>query len=551
MLLALGDQATVARVHAAAARAGARVDRPGDHELLGDAGGGAYSRGPRGFVAHDGKLACGLEDGGIWVESSGCGGRSTFAWQAAGAWVVSSSLGVLARVVRELHGTVTVDAGWLAGRLAYAPFVRTESPYREVLALPAATRSELSPGASARFRAIAPPVPKATTIADVEDALDRVVRRYAAKGARSAVLTGGIDSCVIAGLVAQHAPTTLVCADVDHESADRPYVELLAAHLGVPVELVEPREVQLPDDLTLAGAPLLWPMSPHIHAMFRRARHAHATSVLTGLGGDELFEGTARSAGNLLRKAHPLEAAARALATAEPGPFGKARALALDMVWSATRAALPMGLRRAIARVAPSEPCSWMRSSVRAIAAEATERARVVVPRWEASPQQKIERVWSWEHLDIYAFDGATFEHESGLPRLDPYLDPELVTAWAGLPEEDLRTDGVPRAVLRNHARARLPERVRTRRDKAWFEPALCRVLGAASRAAWKSLGDMTALADLELVEPKGFAAELAPFLDDPAAHPEGWLRLWPALACEAFVRGVHDLPGRFTGAPS
>jgi hypothetical protein len=62
----------------------------------------------------------------------------------------------------------------------------------------------------------------------------------------------------------------------------------------------------------------------------------------------------------------------------------------------------------------------------------------------------------------------------------------------------------------------------------------------------WRSLANPTALADLGLVEPRAFREDFDGFVSNPEAHPDGWMRLWPVLASEAFVRGHCDLPGRF-----
>ncbi len=548
MLVAFGDEEILASVRASASSE-AKVTREGPRALFVESQPLVYEREADAMVSRDRKLSCRVVGDALVVDNDGCGGRAAFAWRAAGAWLVSSDLALLATTARTLGGTLTASAEWIAGRLAYAPFVSTDSPYGQIVALPSGTRTRLVPGAAATFVTTTTPEPTRTSFDDVVSTLERVIGRYVAIGAPASVLTGGIDSCVVAALVANQVETTLVCADVDHPSADRPYVALAAQELSSRMSLVTPEDVSLPDDLTAGGAPLLWPMSAHIHAMCGRARALGARSIFTGLGGDELFEGTARSAGNLLRHGHPYLAIERALASAEGGLGAKTRALALDVLWSSARASLPQMMRFAIARGAPPTLPTWLRPSVHALADEALARARQSSPRWEATPQEKMERVFRWEHLDIYAFDGGTFEQTSGLPRLDPYLDTELVRAWAGLPEEELRRDGVPRAVLRAAAHELLPARIVERRDKAWFEPALTAVFRAVSRAQWQSLARMTALADLKLVEPRAFAAEHELFANDPAAHPDGWMRLWPALACEAFVRGVHDLPGRFVGA--
>ena len=94
-----------------------------------------------------------------------------------------------------------------------------------------------------------------------------------------------------------------------------------------------------------------------------------------------------------------------------------------------------------------------------------------------------------------------------------------------------------------------MPEDVRLRTEKASFVEACAEVFRSVPRDHWRRLATPTALGDLGLIEPSVFRAEFDAFEADLEGHPEGWIRLWPVLACEAFVRGVAKLPGRFEGA--
>ena len=89
------------------------------------------------------------------------------------------------------------------------------------------------------------------------------------------------------------------------------------------------------------------------------------------------------------------------------------------------------------------------------------------------------------------------------------------------------------------------------RRDKASFEQACLTMFRSVPVERWRQLATPTALGDLGLVEPRAFRAEYDAFERDIVAKPEGWMRVWPAMACEAFVRGVARLPGRFAGGPT
>jgi asparagine synthase (glutamine-hydrolysing) len=127
-------------------------------------------------------------------------------------------------------------------------------------------------------------------------------------------------------------------------------------------------------------------------------------------------------------------------------------------------------------------------------------------------------------------------EVASGVARVDPYLDLDLVRAVTSLPPSWLVRGARRRGLLRDALRGDLPESVRERADKASFEPALERFLAAAGGPAILRpyvLADR--LAALGIVEPALFAEAAASFLQRPS--PEDWVTVWPALASEAFLR--------------
>jgi hypothetical protein len=168
-------------------------------------------------------------------------------------------------------------------------------------------------------------------------------------------------------------------------------------------------------------------------------------------------------------------------------------------------------------------------------------------PEWELSRDQKVKRYFDWRLYDLIAFDRHVFEHASGILRVDPFTEPDVVRAVCSLSEDALVEGGMTRAPLRQLVRGRMPEDVRLRSDKASFVEPCAATFRAVPREQWQSLATPTALADLGLIEPRAFRAEFDEFEADLEGHPLGWIRLWPVLACEAFVRGAAKLPGRFS----
>jgi hypothetical protein len=93
------------------------------------------------------------------------------------------------------------------------------------------------------------------------------------------------------------------------------------------------------------------------------------------------------------------------------------------------------------------------------------------------------------------------------------------------------------RGLLREAMRGLVPDRVRLRPDKAYFETALADLFRAIRHEPWlDDLLSMRELAGLGLVEPKPFRAEL-----DRMVRENDWFSLWPPIAVEAFLRGLRS----------
>jgi hypothetical protein len=128
-------------------------------------------------------------------------------------------------------------------------------------------------------------------------------------------------------------------------------------------------------------------------------------------------------------------------------------------------------------------------------------------------------------------------ECETKLPRIDFYLDAELVEFMASVPPKMFFQGHRLRGLYRTAMIGLLPDSVRLRVDKASFEPANDELGRAVCDEAWfHTLLRMEALGDLGLVEPTRFREAFAEF----KAHrgDRFWVEFWPALAVEAFALG-------------
>jgi hypothetical protein len=142
------------------------------------------------------------------------------------------------------------------------------------------------------------------------------------------------------------------------------------------------------------------------------------------------------------------------------------------------------------------------------------------------------------DYLDL-ADHAAQLEIAGGCPRRSPYLDDELVDFVASIPAEYFFAGGYSRGLLRLAMRGLVPDGVRLREDKASPILAIARLFElAGGRELLRSLRPIRALADLDLIEPGPFDAELEQLLRAPSASPNLWMSLWPVLAAEAFARG-------------
>jgi hypothetical protein len=61
-------------------------------------------------------------------------------------------------------------------------------------------------------------------------------------------------------------------------------------------------------------------------------------------------------------------------------------------------------------------------------------------------------------------------------------------------------------------------------------------------------LADVSALADLGIIEPRAFRPVFDAWRANPSSEEQGFRYVWTMLAVEAWLRGLHRLPRRFEG---
>lgn len=119
-----------------------------------------------------------------------------------------------------------------------------------------------------------------------------------------AFLSGGLDSSSVVAFAREKSPSimcfTIEAADAgsDDNVDDLPYARRVAAHLNVPLEVVQVDSSRMADDLVAMVAqldePLADPAPLNVLYISRFARHHGIKVLLSGAGGDDLFTGYRR-----------------------------------------------------------------------------------------------------------------------------------------------------------------------------------------------------------------------------------------------------------------
>lgn len=379
-------------------------------------------------------------------------------------------------------------------------------------------------------------------------ALTTAVERALEGVSRVAVMTGGgTDSSALLALACgwarRHGKSAFgVSLDFGGHGDDRPHRTVLQSHLGCEVLRVSPEDAASRFSLFTRGvdsSPFTWPGGAMEVELLARARAHGADCVLSGVGADELLDGDPRALARVAIKKGPGAAlrAARALKGFERPRFP-------SVAWVARPVAarlLPRSFRRARAQRSLSSAPAWTGPRARdfharwmADALERTLRSRPEpAARYEAHQDELHHEHLFWlRHQEQFA---------AGIERRDPYLDPDFVATVMSFPEEWLLHGNVRRGLFRAALRGLVPSSILERLDKAEFEQAFTRFLGAVGGfAAIRPLATVECLADLGLALPRPFRESFDAFASSPETSYE-WGGVWPALAVESFLRSRSD----------
>ena len=376
----------------------------------------------------------------------------------------------------------------------------------------------------------------------------RAVERAIGAARRVAVMTsGGLDSSglmVLATEWAQRTGGTVFAASIESEAPgdDRPHLRALESKLRCEVMRMEvedaaPRVTSLLEGVD--GAPFYCASTPAEVELMARARANGAECILTGVGGDELFDGDPRALASLARRGHVREALAMTRRLRGfPGPPPRSRI----MRWVVRPLLAPFApnwfrLRLARRRGLGAPP--WAGPSLERMLGRRRE-ARLLELERELEDGTALGDGVPPDLTRPEAVHHAWFRHQqevaSGIERRDPFLDRGLIAFTRTLPPDWLLFGGIRRGLFREAFRGSLPETLRLREDKAFCEPSIAKMIRAAGGLErFRPLSRETELAKLGIVAADRFAQAFDSFASSKI--DEAPWRIWSFLATEAFLR--------------
>ena len=493
-----------------------------------------------------------LRYGGVLTGSGMAGGYRPIYVVMPGPVVMASTH--LAPLLALLGSRPALDLDFLAAGLAVISGRPTQTPFLGVRRVPMGEswllRSRQEPERLPTKRGMRE---RETASGDVEratllrDVLETAVRGATTGEARVAVaLSGGIDSSSITALACQlvrtgKTPAGLGALSIVYEGDpawdDRPYRRSLAHQLGIAIEDVPPEEgAHLVRRLLVVDArPCRAAVIGVWAALAARARRGGAGVLLSGEGGDDIFNGDVGMFGALARQGQPLGALRSfvRLKAIRGSPYSRARAGILFALSPLQPRALRFARRRRMLRALYPWAGTRLLEHLDEIAEIEAARPRLAI---DACPSERYDSLLSMRIFSDFGAVRAQTEIAGNLVRREPFLDDEVLRFVATVPPLTLFHGGFQRGLLREAMRGLLPEDLRLRESKSYMEPALVSLMAPVGGLRLiEDLVDVRMLADLKLVNPRAFRAHFEAVLCEPSTV--GSVRLWAVVAAEAFLR--------------
>jgi asparagine synthase (glutamine-hydrolysing) len=374
------------------------------------------------------------------------------------------------------------------------------------------------------------------------------VRRALAGQPRIAVMAGGgVDSsALLAAAVAEARGATTkdvltIAVDFAGPGDDRPYMRDLCDALGiVPIRLKPCHAGRwFAESLVIDGAPYGLLCGAIEQLVFRRAREEGAEALLTGGGGDEVFAGDMRELSRELAK-RPLQTLWSVLQLREPWETSAMARLGAYLVRPAVKPFLPVWIRTRRQAYFNAREYRWAGPRLRRALARAAEAAHACPDDVPRSPSERYRAFATRSALLDFADWRAQMEVATGCMRLEPFQDDELLEFISRIPVSTLMHGKIHRGLLRLAMRGRVPDSIRGRNDKAFWEVAFAEsARDAGGVELFEEFASPRALESMEIVAPGAFRPVFDAVLRDPCnpqLGPEFGL-LWTVATAEAFAR--------------
>jgi asparagine synthase (glutamine-hydrolysing) len=466
------------------------------------------------------------------------------------------------------------DVGQAFNRAALAEYLQDwpsalqteETLYADVRRLPPAHVLSVG-GGGLRVTRYWDPVPPGFAWATDEEAaellpaLGRAVRRCLEAGADSLALSGGFDSVSLAVIAAEERgerrPLHAISLRYTHPACDEGRVQVeVARALGMPQTL------QTVDDSlggqglveaavalsSASSSPVLTPWQSMYRGLVRSGAEAGLTGLMTGNGGDELYDVHSAwasdlfAAGDLLglfrfyracqrsSGAPPAKAAHRLLWRAAVRPV--ARRMARRVLAGFAPRLLARMVERGH-RIRPPWPAPRDPALAALLRARRAEAPQVPMAPGEGDYVRAIRSLLLDPHTLLSQDQAQSWMRLAGVRLLCPYFDRDLFELSLRLRPELLIAGGRAKAPLRRLVAQRLPS-VPMPVRKVSFTPMFHSVFRPAAQRAWGGMGGATALGDLGIADPREASALMDRYL---AGRDEDGIRAWQVFSTEAWLR--------------